>query len=252
MACIAPVVTFTKQLVHKTWCEYCCFSSDASCLATASANEITLWRLSDETILSCLKHDDNVWKCAFSKDQSKLFSVTSTGYLCTWDLKCFLQVNCISAHPDCVFGCSTNESNDLIATGSCDNSIKLFNQNTGQKVLTLVGHHNSVEDVTFSPDGAVLASCSKDKTICIWKNYLQKDNLDCSLLLGHRGWVFSCAFSQDGNQLASASADRTVRVWSVLDCRVLHILRSHTNVVWSCCFIEPGILTSCSSDKTVR
>jgi WD40 repeat protein len=61
----------------------------------------------------------------------------------------------------------TNQN--LLATGSGDNTIKLWDVNTGELISTLSDHSWSVVAVAFSTDGETLISASWDKTIKIWQ-----------------------------------------------------------------------------------
>jgi WD40 repeat protein len=56
----------------------------------------------------------------------------------------------------------------LIASGSKDKTIKLWDVKTGEEIRTLKGHSSWVNSVTFSPDGRLIASGSEDKTIKLW------------------------------------------------------------------------------------
>jgi WD40 repeat protein len=62
-------------------------------------------------------------------------------------------------------------------------------------------------DVSFSPDGRLLASASYDHSVLIWEGDA------CRPLIGHADAVHGVAFSPDGQRLASASQDQTVRLW---------------------------------------
>jgi WD40 repeat protein len=57
----------------------------------------------------------------------------------------------------------------LLASGSDDNTIKLWEVASGSPVRTLTGHTYAVNSVAFSPDGLLLASGSDDKTIKLWE-----------------------------------------------------------------------------------
>jgi WD40 repeat protein len=56
----------------------------------------------------------------------------------------------------------------ILASGSTDTTIKLWDVATGREIRTLQGHTDSVRSVAFSPDGKILASGSDDNTIKLW------------------------------------------------------------------------------------
>ncbi|KOR31084.1 hypothetical protein TI04_02620, partial [Achromatium sp. WMS2] len=88
----------------------------------------------------------------------------------------------------------------ILASGSWDNSIKLWRVADGALLLTFTGHTSSVKSVAFSPDGSSLASGSWDKTIKLWR---VADGVLLRTLTGHANLVYSVAFSPDGLSLAS-------------------------------------------------
>jgi WD40 repeat protein len=75
-----------------------------------------------------------------------------------------------------------------IASGSADETLKIWNAQTGQCVSTLNGHSNSVESVAWNNDGSKLASGSWDKTVRIW-SVGSAGTFECqSTLSGHSDW----------------------------------------------------------------
>jgi COMPASS component SWD3 len=66
-----------------------------------------------------------------------------------------------------------------LASGSADQTIKLWDVVSGQEVRTLSGYTGGVNSVAFSPDGHTLASANWDSTINIWgKEYAGRSDLD--------------------------------------------------------------------------
>ena len=60
----------------------------------------------------------------------------------------------------------------LLASGSEDHTVRLWDSSTGEARSTLEGHTNGVTSMVFSPDGQLLASGSNDLTIRLW--YLER------------------------------------------------------------------------------
>jgi uncharacterized protein with WD repeat len=99
-----------------------------------------------------------------------------------------------------------------LASGSADNTVKLWDAESGELIRSLEGHQSSVNSVAFSPDGRWLASGSYDYTVKLWD--VETGKLVRSLE-GHRSSVLSVTFSPDGRWLASGSEDNTVKLWEV-------------------------------------
>jgi WD40 repeat protein len=138
----------------------------------------------------------------------------------------------------------------LLASGSCDQTIKLWDPATGTLKHTLEGHSDWVLSVAFLSDGQLLVSGSRDKTIKLW------DPATSTLkhtLEGHSDSVRSVAFSSDGQLLASGSRDKTIKLWDPATSTLKHTLEGHSDWVRSVAFSSDGqLLASGSYDKTIK
>ena len=146
---------------------------------------------------------------------------------------------------------------EILASGSDDKTIKLWNLKTGEEIVTLAGHSRFVKSVAFSSDGAILASASDDRTIKLW-NVATGEEI--RTLSGHSHAVKSVAFSPQGSGgfgnpplLASGSWDKTVKLWDTNTGEIICTLTGHQLQITSIAFSLDGkLLASGSFDRTVR
>jgi len=113
-------------------------------------------------------------------------------------------------HTDIVTSIAYSPDGGNIASGSWDNSVKVWDVMSGVITATLK-HSNHVDSVTYSPDGKYIASGSWDKTVKVWD---AMSGAITATLKGHSDKVNSVAYSPDGQYIASWS-DNSVKVWDV-------------------------------------
>ncbi|HEY9599911.1 MAG TPA: WD40 repeat domain-containing protein, partial [Cyanophyceae cyanobacterium] len=157
------------------------------------------------------------------------------------------SINCISMSPD----------GQIIASGSEDNTIKVWNLLTRECLATLEGHEAGVKAVIISADGQLLVSGSADHAIKLWQ---LPDNINEPIcpdpiytLTGHTDWVKCLALSPDGKVLASGSQDKTIKLWQLETAELKTTFVGHWGEVNGIAISPNGqMLTSCSWDETIR
>ncbi|HYT87381.1 MAG TPA: protein kinase, partial [Gemmataceae bacterium] len=114
------------------------------------------------------------------------------------------------AHRYAVTSVAFSPDGEWLATGSEDQTAKLWQAATGAAVRTFQGHTDAVTCVAFSPDGKRVATASEDQTVKLWDVFTAEETLT---LKGHTHRVTGLAFSRDGTWLATCGGDQMVRLW---------------------------------------
>ena len=154
----------------------------------------------------------------------------------------------LTGHSHSVNSVAYSPDGQTLASGSNDNTIKLWNVNTGKLLQTLKSHSYSVNSVAYSPDSQTLASASGDNTIKLWN---VKTGELLQTLKSHS--VNSVAYSPDGQILSSASGDKTIKLWNVKTGELLQTFTGHSNGVYSVAYSPDGqTLASGSFDYTIK
>lgn len=157
----------------------------------------------------------------------------------------------LSGHTHDVSCVAFSADERTLASGSHDNTVKLWDISDRKSRATLKGHTNFVTSVAFSPNGRTLASGSWDNTLILWDVTAGKS---IKILKGHTDRVLTVAFSPDGRTLASGSDDQTIRLWDVATGQQLDTLLGHTSGITAVAF-SPDRKTLASAggwDNTVK
>jgi WD40 repeat protein len=188
---------------------------DGTKLITGIGNSIRLWDIATGAYRECTGYSGDLRSLAYSPDGRFFTSSTAS----------------ISGRPS-------------------DNTIKVWDDETGQIAMSLTGHTGDILSIAYSPNGQQIVSCSRDGTIKLWDTVsgriLRSISADCTIVAycpdgrriaaatnnriiiydtqngrelnaftGHRAAVIALVFSPDGSRLLSADRNNNIKIWNM-------------------------------------
>lgn len=98
-----------------------------------------------------------------------------------------------------------------------ESKIHIWNVNSGRLVATRDAHEGGVYDVVWSPDGARIATCGKDKFVKVW-DWPMRGKPNCELQMDRK--VLEIEFSLDGKHLLAGTGfyqniEATISIWNL-------------------------------------
>ncbi len=160
------------------------------------------------------------------------------------------EVRRFKDHQSWVVTVGFNPKLPLLVSGSLDDTVRVWNWQTGQTLYTLPAHDRGVNCIDLGSGGQVLASCGDDATVKVWN---LSDRALLHILKGHLRDVTSVAVGAQGFLLASGSEDRTIRLWTLDRGNLVKTLVGSAGMIKSVAWaLGDSLLISGGSDNTVR
>jgi WD40 repeat protein len=156
----------------------------------------------------------------------------------------------LTGHKGKVWDVAFSPDGKTIASGSVDDTLRLWSVDPPRLVRTMQGHPFPVLKVKFSPNGAWLATGSMDGIVRFWQ---VSNGMLLETLEGHTGWITGLDISPDARWLASSAQDETVRLWRLPGAAVVQVIDEGMSGVEGVAFSpDSSMLAWGEIDGTIR
>jgi WD40 repeat protein len=145
----------------------------------------------------------------------------------------------------------------IIASAGEDQTIKLWQRETGKLIYSFVGVNEPLQTLAISPNGKLIIAGGLDGRISQWqletKQYKSSFFARVNAPDSHDGVILQLAFAANERFIVSASNDKTLRIWGYYTGELKRTLIGHEEAV-NTCAISPDsqIIASGSDDKTIK
>ncbi len=154
-------------------------------------------------------------------------------------------------HTDPVYAVAYSPDGKLVATGSFDKTIKLWDAANGKELRTFSGpqgHQSLVLSIAFAPNGEVLASGGADNFAKIWDVPSSKPARE--LALGSKG--VKVAVSADGKTYAAGGSDGKFRLFAAADGKQLAEVNAGSAIAGLAFVPNVPTIISAGADRLIR
>ncbi|GAA6617020.1 caspase family protein [Scytonema sp. NUACC26] len=244
------------------------FSPDGKTLASTGADKhIRFWSLDNDALKQLTIHKDRINAVSFqpviSNNEYMFTSAGTDRNIQFWSLTKNGKVTLLrkanllqnQEHTGPINSLSFSPNGKVLASGSADVSVKVWDATTRQLMQTLPENpENKLGTnyvVNFSPNGKILAAAYATRKIKFWQiaqnGYEEIKPINPSM----KG--YSVNFSPDGSAIATILDDGVIKLWQFSALQKEIKLKEHTGVVYSLSFSpDSQILASASEDNTIK
>lgn len=229
------------------------FSPDESRVVSGSEdNLVRIWDVQTGDLLQTMGgHDDDVYTVHWFPDGERVISASLDGTVRVWNAESAdLIGDPFTPHEGvAVYGMDISPDGTQVLTGAANGEVRLWDVETGETILLMNEHSDTVLDVKFSPDGRFALSASEDSSMIYWS---LDDGSVIHVMSGDNREALSVDFSPDGQTAVSGSRSGAVFHWDLSSGEEMFGIAEHGSSVRGIAYSPNGQWAlSASADLTL-
>lgn len=229
---------------------------------------IQIWDAFENKIVTSLNYSNKLSALAWSPDSNRIASGSDNGIIQIWNavtskkLVTYMgHVDYLISHIDNLQGNSggaffiawSPDGTRIASNSGYDNTIQVWNINTGKQIATFTNSDGSISALAWSPDGTRIVSYTNQysyyDTIQVW------NAITGQILVTYTdpSTISALAWSPDGTRIASGNYDGTIQVWNAVSGQKLLTYEGHTDFITAITWSPDGAkIASGSNDDTIQ
>lgn len=175
---------------------------------------------------------------AFHPETNLLVAGFSNGLFGLYEMPEFNNIHKLSISQNDIDFVTINKSGEWLAFGASKlGQLLVWEWQSESYILKQQGHFDSMNALTYSPDGTKIVTTSDDGKIKVWDI---ESGFCIVTFTEHTSGVTACEFAKKGNVLFTSSLDGSVRAWDLIRYRNFRTFTAPTRLSFSCMAVDPS------------
>lgn len=190
------------------------FATDGE-LFVATDVDVMRYSVEERKLLSSWGESESaITRLALSPDKTKVIVSFANGQVAVENIEGTRNRKIIDVGDDLIWSAALNHSGDLLVAASSDETVSLFDVETGEQTARLTGHRGGATNAAFLSDGVTLVVSDRRGSVHWWD--IKTGRRLAAPWRGHRKSIWRMALHPDGSSFATAGDDGKVWIWDSL------------------------------------
>ncbi|KAF4120220.1 periodic tryptophan protein 2, partial [Geosmithia morbida] len=175
---------------------------------------------------------------AFHPESNLLVAGFSNGVFDLYEMPDFNNIHKLSISQNDIDFVTINKSGEWLAFGASKlGQLLVWEWQSESYILKQQGHFDSINALTYSPDGKRVVTTADDGKIKVWD---VESGFCIVTFTEHTSGVTACHFAKKGNVLFTASLDGSIRAWDLIRYRNFRTFTAPTRLSFSSLSVDPS------------